>query len=301
MMLLKRGKVKDLYDVSENELEFLFTDRISVFDKVIPTDVPKKGETLCGEATFWFQKSQELGIRTHFLSTPEPNRMRVKKVDIISDYGKIDNETTNYLIPIEWISREFVAGSLYDRIKAGKMDPTDLGFPAGYAPRYGDELPQIFLEQTTKLEQVDRRIDKDEVLRISGLTGDEYDEVLELNTELDEKIADEVSQRGLLHVDGKKEFAFDESRKLMVVDSFGTCDEDRFWDAEAYHNGAFKELSKETVRQYYRSTSYYDELEKARSKGLDEPDVPPLPPEILEKTKRIYMEMYERITGSQFR
>ena len=107
MMLLKRGKVKDLYEVSEDELEFLFTDRISVFDKVIPTDVPKKGETLCGEASFWFHKSKELGIRTHFSSTPEPNRMRVKKVDIISDYDNITNDTTNYLIPIEWISRVF--------------------------------------------------------------------------------------------------------------------------------------------------------------------------------------------------
>lgn len=300
-MLLKRGKVKDLYEVSEDELEFLFTDRISVFDKIVPTDVPKKGETLCGEASFWFKKSQELGIRTHFLSTPAPNKMRVKKVDVIPDYDKINNDTTNYLIPIEWISREFVAGSLYDRLKAGKMDPTELGFSAGYTPRYGDELPQIFLEQTTKLEPVDRKIDKTEVLRISGLTEDEYNEVLELNTELDERIADEVSQRGLMHVDGKKEFAFDENRKLMVVDSFGTCDEDRFWDSEAYHNGEFKELSKETVRQYYRSTSYYDELEAARDKGIEEPEIPPLPPEVLEKTKSIYMEMYERITGSPFR
>jgi phosphoribosylaminoimidazole-succinocarboxamide synthase len=301
MMLLKRGKVKDIFEVSEDELEFLFTDRISVFDKIIPTEVPRKGETLCGEASFWLDKSQELGIRTHFLSTPAPNRMRVKRVDVIPDYDKIDRETTNYLIPVEWISREFVAGSLYDRLKAGKIDPADLGFSAGYKPRYGDELPQIFLEQTTKLEPVDRRIDKNEVLRISGLTDDEYDEVLELNTELDERIADEVSQRGLLHVDGKKEFAFDENRKLMVVDSFGTCDEDRFWDAEAYHNGEFKELSKETVRQYYRSTSYYDELEAARDKGMEEPEIPPLPPDVLEKTKSIYMEMYERITGQPFR
>lgn len=300
-MLLKRGKVKDIFEVNEGELEFLFTDRISVFDKIIPTDVPRKGETLCGEASFWFDKSKELGIRTHFLNTPAPNRMRVKRVDVIPDYDKINSETTNYLIPIEWISREFVAGSLYDRLKAGKIDPTDLGFSAGYEPRYGDELPEIFLEQTTKLEPVDRKIDKEEVLRISGLTEDEYDEVLEMNTEIDERIADEVSQRGLLHVDGKKEFAFDENRKLMVVDSFGTCDEDRFWDAEAYHNGEFKELSKETVRQHYRSTSYYDELETARNKGLEEPDIPPLPPDVLEKTKSIYMEMYERITGQAFR
>lgn len=301
MRLLKRGKVKDLFEVSENELEFLFTDRISVFDKIVPTDVPKKGETLCGEASFWFEKSQEIGIRTHFLSRPSPNRMRVKRVDVIPDYSKINSETTNYLIPAEWISRHYVAGSLHDRLKAGKMDPTDLGFPSGYTPKYGDQLPEPVLEQTTKLENVDRKIDKAELLKMTGLTEDEYEEVLELNLELDERISNEVGQRGLLHVDGKKEFAFNENRKLMVIDSFGTCDEDRFWDIEAYQNGEFKELSKETVRQYYRSTSYFDQLEDARSKGLEEPDIPPLPPEILEETKSIYMEMYERITGRPFK
>jgi phosphoribosylaminoimidazole-succinocarboxamide synthase len=297
MRLLKRGKVKDLYEVDENQLEFLFTDRISVFDKIIPTDVPRKGETLCGEASFWFENAKEIGIRTHFLGLSSANKMRVKKVDVIEDYDKIDQDTTNYLIPIEWISRHFVAGSLYDRIKEGKMDPTTLGFPEGKTPSYGEELPQVCLEQTTKLEKVDRRIDKSEVLRMSGLTEEEYDEVNELTVELDERIDDEVRKRGLLHVDGKKEFAFDEDRNLMVVDSFGTCDEDRFWDLNAYENGEFHELSKETVRQHYRSTGYYDQLKEARREGSDEPDVPPLPPELLTKISSMYMQMYERITG----
>ncbi|MFQ6059919.1 MAG: phosphoribosylaminoimidazolesuccinocarboxamide synthase [Thermoplasmata archaeon] len=301
MKLLKRGKVKDLYEIDEKQLEFLFTDRISVFDKIIPSEVPRKGETLCGEASFWFEKAKEIGIRTHFLGTSSANKMRVKRVSIIGDQEKIDQDTTNYLIPIEWISRHYVAGSLYDRIKENRIDTTTLGFAKGHKPSYGEELPQVFLEQTTKLERVDRRIDKSEVLRISGLTEDEYEEVCELTIELDERISDEVRRRGLLHVDGKKEFAFDEDRKLMVVDSFGTCDEDRFWDLEAYERGEFQELSKETVRQYYRSIGYYDELRKARAKGRAEPDVPPLPPEVLKRTSDMYVEMFERITGQPFR
>lgn len=300
MRLLKRGKVKDLYEIDENELEFLFTDRISVFDKIVPVNVPRKGETLCGEASFWFEKAEEIGIRTHFLRTSSPDRMRVKRVNVIEDYDKMNENTTNYLIPIEWISRHYVAGSLYDRIGQGKVNPVDLGFPKGVTPSYGDELPQVFLEQTTKLESVDRKIDKTEVLGISGLTEDEYDEVCEVTIELDERISNEVEQRGLLHVDGKKEFAFDEDRKLMVVDSFGTCDEDRFWDLNAYRNGEFHELSKETVRQYYRSTNYYDNLEEARRKGQEEPEVPPLPPDMLTKVSNLYIDMYARITGRSF-
>ncbi|UCD92700.1 MAG: phosphoribosylaminoimidazolesuccinocarboxamide synthase [Methanobacteriota archaeon] len=301
MKLLKRGKVKDLYEIDENELEFYFTDRISVFDKVIPVDVPRKGETLCGEATFWFEKAEEIGIRTHFLRLSSPNRMRAKRVDIIADYDKLNENTTNYLIPIEWISRHYVAGSLHDRLREGKVDPVDLGFPEGATPSYGDELPQTLLEQTTKLEKVDRKIDKSEVLQISGLTEDEYDEICELTIELDERISNEVGQRSLLHVDGKKEFAFDENRKIMVVDSFGTCDEDRFWDTNAYQRGEFHELSKETVRQYYRSTSYFDVLEEARRDGQEEPEIPPLPPEKLAEVSNLYMEMYERITGQPFK
>jgi len=85
MRFLRKGKVKEVYEVSEDELEFVFTDQISVFDKVIPTLIPHKGETLCRTSAHWFKVVQTLGVRTHFLRVIDGNRMRVRRVQVISE------------------------------------------------------------------------------------------------------------------------------------------------------------------------------------------------------------------------
>ena len=301
MKLIRTGKVKQVYEVDEDTLEFLFTDNISVFDKIIPTNIPYKGETLCRVAAFWFQLLRKNGIRTHFKELVPPNRMRVKKVDVIADYDKLNCKLSNYLIPLEFISRHYVAGSLFDRIKAKEISAEDLGFPKGHEVKYGQELPKPFYEMTTKLEKVDRPLSTEEAVKISGITTEEYERVLELLANVDKLIASEVRERMLIHVDGKKELAFDEKRRLMVVDTFGTADEDRWWDEDEYASGNFIELSKEAVRQYYRGIGYYDKLVKARKAKKPEPPIPPLPKEKADEVSELYIEMFERITGESFR
>ena len=101
-------------------------------------------------------------------------------------------------------------------------------------------------------------------------------------------------------MDGKKELAFDAGREPVLVDTFGTLDEDRFWEKKDYDSGVIKDLSKESVRQYYRSIGYHDQLYSAREKNLPEPDIPPLPPDLVKKTSDLYREMYERITGEKW-
>ncbi len=301
MTLLRRGKVKEVYEVSPDELEFVFTDQISVFDKVIPSLVPHKGETLCRTSAHWFKVVEGLGIRSHYLRLAGGSRMRVRRVRVISDYAKIDGDTRNFLIPLEVIARYYVAGSLHDRIKAGRVRPEDLGFPRGHAPAYGEELPRPFLEVTTKLEKVDRELDRTEALAISKLREEEYEALMETVLTIDERLNADVRQRGLIHVDGKKEFAMDPDRRLMLVDTFGTADEDRFWDLEAYEKGRQVELSKEHVRQYYRGTGYHKALMEARAAGRSEPDIPSLPPEILRDVSDLYVSLFERLTGERFR
>ncbi|MGQ0796964.1 MAG: phosphoribosylaminoimidazolesuccinocarboxamide synthase [Methanobacteriota archaeon] len=301
MKFLRKGKVKEVYEVSEGELEFAFTDQISVFDKVIPSLVPHKGETLCRTAAHWFGVVDGLGVRTHFLRLAGPDRMRVRRVQVIPEYDRIHGDTRNFLIPLEVIARYYVAGSLFDRLKSGRVKPEDVGFPKGHTPTYGEEIPQPFLEVTTKLETVDRELTRDEALRISKLSDDEYDDLLAAVLKIDARLNADVRRRGLLHVDGKKEFAMDADREIMLVDTFGTADEDRFWDAEAYERGEQIELSKEHVRQYYRKSGYHKALLDARAAGTAEPDIPPLPPEVLEEVSDLYVGLFERLTGETFR
>ncbi len=301
MRFLRKGKVKEVFEVSEEELEFVFTDQISVFDKVIPTLVPHKGETLCRTSAHWFRLVESLGIHTHFLRLEGGSRMRVRRVQVIQEYDRITPTTTNFLIPLEVIARYYVAGSFHDRVKEGKIRPEAAGFPKGHVPAYGEPLPEPFVEVTTKLEKVDRELTTKEALAISKLSPKEYEGLVETVLKIDEHLNAEVRKRGLIHVDGKKEFAMDRERALMLVDTFGTADEDRFWDLEAYEKGQQVELSKEFVRQYYRKIGYHKALMDARAAGKPEPEIPALPAEVTKQVSDLYVGLFERLTGEKFR
>lgn len=301
MQLVKQGKVKDVFGVNESELDFVFSNRISVFDKIILTDVPYKGETLARTSAYWFDIVRQMNIPTHYIGLLEPNRMRVKRVNIISDYSKITPQTTNYLIPLECVERFFVYGSLWDRIMEEKIKPEQLGFSSGHKIKKGEELPQPFFEVTTKIEKIDRNLTTEEALKISGIDSRLYEQMKETTLRIDEEINRRVRQRGLIHVDGKKEFALDEERSLMLVDTFGTADEDRFWDAEEHEKGNFVERSKEFVRQHYKSTGYYDKLKTSRELKKEEPPIPPLPENVVKQASSIYISLFEDITGQKFR
>ncbi|MCD6383684.1 MAG: phosphoribosylaminoimidazolesuccinocarboxamide synthase [Thermoplasmata archaeon] len=299
MKLIRQGKVKDVYAPEEGTyLLFRFSNRISVFDKIIPTEIPQKGETLCRTAAFWFKRAEKMGFKTHFLECPTPSTMKVKRVEVIRDYSKITPKSRSFLIPLEFIARYYVAGSLHDRMKRGKIDPKSIGFNG--VPEYGERLPEPFIEVTTKLEEYDRPISKKEALEMSSLTPQEYDEIVEIILKVDEEIERRARAGGLIHVDGKKEFGMDEERSPMLLDTFGTADEDRFWDAKLYEEGQFVELSKEFVRKYYRESGYYERLREARERGEEEPEIPPLPEDMVGEVRRLYIELYERLTGERF-
>ena len=300
MRLYRAGKVKKVFEVDDSTFEFHFTNNISVFDKIIPTEIPQKGEVLCRTSAYWFKLLEEQGIRSDFIKLNGKDRMLVKRVNVIPDYSKLNNSTTNYLIPLEFICRHYNAGSLNDRVKEGKVTVEQLGFPKGHQLKYGEKLPRPFFEATTKLEETDRNLSDEEAKRISGLTDREYQEVFDTIARIDSLIAERARKAGLIHVDGKKEFAYDEERRLMIVDTFGTLDEDRWWDADEYQKGNCLELSKEMVRQHYRETGYHEALYKARKNGEPEPDIPPLPDEVRDRVSRLYIDMYERMTGERF-
>src|SRR4030042_93674 len=130
MKMIRQGKVKDVYEVDAHTLEFVFSDKISVFDKTIPSLIPFKGESLCRTSAFWFQVVRSCGIKTHFREFIPPNRMRVQKVQVL-EYSKINKKTTNYLIPLEIICRHYIAGSLWARIRSKEIKPAKLGFKEG--------------------------------------------------------------------------------------------------------------------------------------------------------------------------
>jgi len=297
---VRRGKVKEVYERSPTELEFRFTNDISVFDKHIPSEIPFKGETLCRTAAHWFGRCDRLGVHHHFLGLGGPTAMRVRRVRVVPQPRTLGPSPKGYLVPLELIVRYYVAGSLWDRVRAGKVPASQLGFPAGRSVAYGDQLPEPHFEVTTKLEPVDRLLTIPEALELAVLDRRQLDTLRETILRIDRAMQEEIGPRGLLHVDGKKEFAVDADGALMVVDTFGTADEDRFWDKDAFERGRQVDFSKEFVRQHYRQSGYYDQLVQAREHHQPEPPIPALPPLLVDEVSRLYTTVFQRLTGEPF-
>jgi phosphoribosylaminoimidazole-succinocarboxamide synthase len=294
--LIRKGKVKEVFDLGENLL-FVFTDQISVFDKVIPSLIPDKGESLARTSAYWFSRASKLNIPNHLLEFRNGKEMVVRKFEIIE--GRVPKGKKNYLIPLEFIVRYYVAGSLLDRIESGKTNFRDLGFRN--RPKHGDKIPEPLFEMTTKFEKTDRLLDRHEAKQIGGLDDYEVESIKETILKMDNEMNKETVSRGLIHADGKKEFAMDSERKPVLVDTFGTADEDRFWEKEEYErDGILVERSKEFVRQYYRRIGYYDNLMSARNEKREEPPIPALPEEMINETSALYRNLFERITGQKW-
>jgi len=300
--MLYRGKVKQVWSTDDSDLiEFRYTDQISVFDQIIPSLIPRKGESLNRTSCYWFDLVNQRGIcDTHVIEMNAPDRLIARRFDVVREPGAIDRSRENVFVPLEVICRHYLAGTAWRRFKRGDLTPEQLGFQDSSQVHEGVKLPEPFLEVSTKFEAFDRNLEREEALEISNLRPEELDDILGIVLEIDNLIQEEVGKRGLIHVDGKKEFALGPGRVPVLVDSFGTLDEDRWWDLEAFEEGRIVQLSKEAVRQHYISTGHHAELKVARDSGSDEPPIPQLPQPIIDETAFLYASMYERLTGQTF-
>ena len=300
--LLYSGKVKQVWSTEDPDIiEFRYTDQISVFDQIIPSLIPRKGESLNRSSCHWLKMVEDAGIcKTHMIEMTAPDRVRARRFEVIREPGAIPQDMENVFVPLEVICRHHLAGSGWRRYKKGDASAEEFGFPAGTELEEGVKLPVPYLEVSTKFEAFDRLLDREEALEISNLREEEFDEILRLVLLIDELIETEVSKRGLIHVDGKKEFALGPGRVPVLVDSFGTLDEDRWWDLPAYQNGEGVQLSKQFVRAHYIESGHHKELYDARSSGADEPPIPALPQSVIDETADLYASMFERLTGESF-
>ena len=320
------GSVKDLKVIKSPEKDsmgkglFTFSDRYSIFDwGEMPQHIEGKGASLCLAGAYFFERMREKNIPSHYrgvvkegatatlsqLNGPS-NVMEVDLVRVIKpgfsenryDYSSYRGETSNFLIPVEVIYRNALpeGSSLLSRLKEGKLKPSDIGFER--IPEPGTVLDKPLVDVSTKLESRDRYMDWKEAKEISGLPDGMIDNIKSLILEADSLISEEVSRLDLLNVDGKLEFALDDTGKLIVVDVTGTPDECRF----IYGSMDGVAVSKEIMRKYYRKTSWYKEVKKASSGGerdwkkAVESTPPEVPQELLETVSWAYKSFCNALT-----
>jgi phosphoribosylaminoimidazole-succinocarboxamide synthase len=319
------GSVKDLQVIKKPTQRvtgigrFLFSDRYSVFDwGEMPDHIDGKGAALCLMGAHCFEQLAKKGVNTHYrglvdekgvavkfnaLNLPS-NIMEVSLVNvykpktsvaggkIMHDYSAYRSELKNCLIPLEIIYRNGLpeGSSVFKRLEQAKTTFKDLGLD--HYPQPGEQLFKPIFDVSTKLEETDRYVTWQEAQKIAGLTDQELADVKAILLKADETITEVAGKAGLKNEDGKIELAFDDQRKLMVVDVVGTLDECRF-TYEGVH------VSKEIARQFYKKTSWYKDLEQAKkdseAKGIQ--DWKSLcksqPPKLDPKLKTIISEMYK--------
>jgi len=312
------GSVKDLVALKEAKDNqpglgrFIFSDRYSVFDYgEMPDKIEGKGQSLCLITSYFFEILNKEGIKNHYVGVVENNEvknlkelenptniMEVKLVRLIkpeSGYGIFKVEKTNFLIPLEIIYRNVITegSSFLRRLKNGEISLEQFGLDKLVV---NERLKKPIVDFSTKLEDKDRYLSYEEAKDISGLSDEEFDELIKLTLKIDEIITKEVEKIGLTNEDGKIEVAFDEKRQFMVVDALGTPDECRF-----SYNGV--EMSKEVLRKYYKTTEWYTKLEEVRDVDgwREKIGVPPkLPPELKLAVESMYKALCNEITSIKF-
>jgi phosphoribosylaminoimidazole-succinocarboxamide synthase len=275
---LSSGKVRDIYAVGEDRLLMVASDRISTYDVVHPTPIPDKGKVLTGLTAFWLERTGGI-CPNHLISlvdVPEEFRGRAMLVERLE------------MVQVECVVRGYITGSGWKDYQAtGAVCGIEL--PDGL--RESEQLPEPIFTPATKAEvgDHDENVDFD---RAAEIIGDRalLEELRRLSIAVYELGAAHARERGIILADTKFEFGRRPDGTIVLGDEVLTPDSSRFWPAEGYEPGHGQpSFDKQYVRDW------------ASGSGWDKtPPAPALRDEVIARTRELYVDAYERITGEPF-
>ena len=281
--LLKRGKVRDVYEVDDEHLLIVATDRISAFDCILPTAIARKGDVLTSLSKFWFEKLAAI-VPNHFISIdqeqlPEP----VRRTPELKGRSMLVNRAE--VFPVECVVRGYLVGSGWkDYLRTGEVCghklPEDLLESA--------ELHEPIFTPSTKAEEGhDENISETQVRDLLGEETTNY--LRETSLRLYNEARSYARGRGIIIADTKFEFGRDRNGQIILVDEALTPDSSRFWPAENYSPGKSQaSFDKQFVRDYLETLTWDKQ-----------PPAPPLPAEVAAATTERYLEAYRLLTGEE--
>jgi phosphoribosylaminoimidazole-succinocarboxamide synthase len=283
LKLVRRGKVRDVYEVDDEHYLIVATDRISAFDCILPTAITRKGEVLTSLSRFWFEKLSHV-VPNHLVTTeleemPEVVRRAggLKGRSMLVRKGEV--------FPVECVVRGYLVGSGWkDYLRTGQV--------------CGHKLPENLLESaelsepiftpSTKAEQAhDENISEEQVRHMLG--PDIANRLREMSLCLYTKARDYARGRGIIIADTKFEFGRDKNGEIILIDEVLTPDSSRFWPAESYSPGKSQpSFDKQFVRDYLETLGWNKQ-----------PPAPALPAEVAKATTARYLEAYRLLTGEE--
>ena len=271
---LRSGKVKDIYELDNDHLLFHFTDRVSAFDVVLPTTIPRKGETLCRLGAHFFET---LGVPHHMVRLEGKDMMVVKRMQMIM---------------VECVIRGYLYGSLYERVTKGEVQMSGSKVLAS-------ELPAPYFDPTTKSEVKDEPITEAKIVEEGRMTASELAKVKQSTTGIYGSLKEMAGGAGYIFADLKLEFGRGPGGEVLLGDSIGP-DEFRMWPKASYAPGKTQEsYDKQPVRDWLTSAGYKEKLDRARKAGEKVPPPPDLPESLVSEMSRRYAVVYESFTGKR--
>ncbi len=276
LKLLSSGKVREIYEY-EGELLMVASDRISIYDVVMPTPIPDKGKVLTRMSNFWFELTSDL-IPNHFISDDVPEE--------VTDRAIVARKLEMY--PVECIVRGYLSGSGWKEYQqSGEV--CGIALPGGL--QESDKLPEPIFTPSTKADigDHDENIDIEKAAELLG-SRDLAEELARVSIEVYKAGAEHAAKRGIILADTKFEFGRHDGADLVLADEVLTPDSSRFWPADLYEPGKTQpSFDKQYVRDW------------ANDQGWDHsPPAPELPADVVEQTRAKYVEAYERITELSF-
>lgn len=281
LKLVKRGKVRDIYDLGEYFL-IVSSDRLSAFDVILNQGIPFKGKVLNKISQFWFDFSKNI-IANHLIST-DVNKFTPACADYKNDLdGRSMMVKKTEVIPIECIVRGYISGSGWvDYQKSGSI--SGLRLPKGLVE--SEKLPEPIFTPSTKAEigDHDQNISFLEAEKIVGRTN--ILKLQETALSIYKSTSDYAATKGIIIADTKMEFGLI-NNEIILIDELLTPDSSRFWSAENYKKGESQDsFDKQCIRDYLLSINF--------NKQLPPPD---LPQEIIKMTSQKYLEALNLLTG----
>lgn len=272
MKFIHSGKVKDVYELNEENLLFHFTDRVSAYDVPMVTDIKGKGEILCKFAELWFN---HLDTKNHMVRLDAKDKMIVRKLS---------------MIPLECVVRGYLYGSLFERY-------TISGNIMGLDPdlKLASRLREPVFDPTTKSQIHDVPISEAQILQKEILTNNELNYLKNTSISLYNQMSIVSDKAGFIMADVKFEFGKDpKSDEIILADSLGP-DEFRMWAKESYKVGEEQvSYDKQFLRDWLIKVGFRDKVKM--SKDGDKPIPPELPSDVVEELLRRYSYVYENIS-----
>ena len=273
-----RGKVREVYNINDDLLVMIATDRLSAFDVVLPEGIPYKGQILNQIATKFMQLTQDI-VPNWLIATPDPN----VAVGHLCEPFKV-----------EMVIRGYLSGHAWRTYKSGKREICGVTLPNGL--KESDKLPSPIITPTTKAAVGhDEDISREAILAQAIVSEEDYVQLENYTHALFARGTEMAAAQGLILVDTKYEFGKKDG-KIYLIDEIHTPDSSRYFYAEGYEmrqarNEKQRQLSKEFVREWLIANGF---------QGLEGQTMPEMPDDFVAEITNRYIELYEKITGKDF-